>query len=96
MIAMVINLYLITTSKLAVTAVFEELSLRFIKYMGAIINCWGVICKSNLVTFLYYSHELANEYYCHYIPAIAHSIMRLNPWGAIIDLLSLPIGGLDE
>ncbi len=91
-----INYSLTHQWNMAVTAMFGKYSLLFIKHMRVIINCWGVSCKSNLVPFLCYSHEMANEYFEHNVPAISHSIMRLNPQGRDKITLSLLKWGLDE
>lgn len=56
---MAVKHILITTPKLSVTAVFEQLALRFIKYFKDIINCRGTYCASDLFPVLLFMHDMA-------------------------------------
>ncbi len=50
-----INLALPTALQLAVTAMFDGFSLRFVKYIVGIINYGGIICASNLSPFFMFT-----------------------------------------
>ena len=55
---MAVKHILITTLKLAVTAVFEQFTLRFIKYFKDIINYREAYCVCDLFPVLLFMHDL--------------------------------------
>ncbi len=92
-----INHSLIPSWNMAVTAMFEELSLPIIKPIVGMINCRGVICESNLSPFFMFTHEPVNADTTRKVFAnCPRFIMRLNPQGRAEIPLSSLIGGLGE
>lgn len=66
MSAMAVNRILITSCKLAVTAMFAYSSLLFVKYLKDMISCRGTFHASEMLPFFTTAHDLANAYTTQY------------------------------